>query len=122
MLNCWLENGNQEKKGLASLKNKGLAIDEITNEWLCRAKANKIPISGPLIQEKASKIAKEKGFVYFKASYGWFEEFWKWHKIFYKNGPGEAGLVNMREAVSYTHLDVYKRQDARTPRRMSEKG
>ena len=56
LLNSWPENVNQETKRMF-LNTKGLVIDEITYEWLCRARANNIPISGPLIQEKVSEIA-----------------------------------------------------------------
>ncbi|KAJ8891887.1 hypothetical protein PR048_004443 [Dryococelus australis] len=47
-------------------------VDKLTYEWFCRARSNNIPLSGPLIREKALEIAKETGFVYFKALWdGW---------------------------------------------------
>lgn len=49
---------------------KSKSTYKITSEWLCRARANKIPLSGPLIQEKAPEIAKKRGYLNFKASSG----------------------------------------------------
>ena len=54
---CCLENRNQERKRNFPNRENSTQQNYI---WLCRARANKILISGALIQEKASENAKEK--------------------------------------------------------------
>ncbi|XP_014220277.1 jerky protein-like [Trichogramma pretiosum] len=101
------QNGNVlSKKRFAKTYN--LSIDSLTYEWLCRARAQNIPISGPLIQEKALEISaeivqrtKDYRLVDFKASYGWLHKFRIRHKITYKTVSGEAGSVDQNEIASW---------------------
>lgn len=94
ILKSWTENSSSTSKRVFP-KTDGLAVDSLTYEWFCRARANKIPLSGPLIREKALEIAKEVGASDdFKASGGWLDKFRKRHNISYKNICGEAGSVD----------------------------
>ncbi|XP_052240655.1 jerky protein homolog-like [Dreissena polymorpha] len=51
-------------------------LNELTWEWFSRKRAQNFPLSGPVIQEKASSFAKELGYHDFKGSSGWLTS-WK---------------------------------------------
>ncbi|XP_041364109.1 tigger transposable element-derived protein 6-like [Gigantopelta aegis] len=51
-------------------------LNELVWQWFCQAHAKNIPISGPIIQEKASEFAKELAVADFKGSNGWLDR-WK---------------------------------------------
>ena len=53
-----------------------------------------MPISGPLIKEKAKEVAREKGILNFTASNVWLEKFRTRHAINYKAICGESGSVD----------------------------
>lgn len=48
-------NANQKRK---FPKTDGLAIDQIVYEWFCKARNKNVPISGPLIKEKALEVSE----------------------------------------------------------------
>lgn len=93
ILKAWSTNENQESKRVFP-KTQGLIIDNLTFEWFCRARANRIPLSGTIIREKALEIAKNLGDNEFKASLGWLEKFRIRHNISYKTVSGEVGSVD----------------------------
>jgi len=49
-------------------------------DWFVAVRAKNIPISGPIIQEKAREIAVRHGNHSFKASNGWLSSFKNRHK------------------------------------------
>ena len=51
-------------------------LNELVWQWFCQARAKNIPVSGPIIQEKASAFAKELSITDFKGSNGWLDR-WK---------------------------------------------
>ena len=54
----------------------GKRIDDETYEWFVAQRAKNLPISGPILQEKARQIATELGEkIVFTASNGWLEKF-----------------------------------------------
>ena len=66
----------------------------MTFEWFCRARSNNLPVSGPLIREKALAIAKELGLHDFKASVGWLDKFRSRHNISFRTVCGESSAVD----------------------------
>ncbi len=70
-------------------------IDEETYSWFVAQRAKSLPISGPILQERARPIAAEfGGNVVFKASNGWFEKFKSRHNISYRAICEESASVN----------------------------
>ncbi|KAJ4441908.1 hypothetical protein ANN_11768 [Periplaneta americana] len=91
ILKSYTENANENTKKAFP---EGLAIDNLTYEWFCRARANKMPLSGTLIREKALEIKKELGYSNFKASGGWLDKFQSRYNISYKIVCGESASVD----------------------------
>ena len=55
----------------------------------------KLPISGPMLQEKALQFAKDLGNTEFKASNGWLESFRKCNNIAFYVKSGEKADVDI---------------------------
>lgn len=88
-----LKNGNEEtKKNFPSTESQ--VIDDVVYKWFCRARANLVPISGPLLQANALDVAKEVGLDKFTASNGWLDKFKTRHKICFKSISGESAAVD----------------------------
>lgn len=62
--------------------------------WFCRMRAANVPISGPLLQERALCIAAAAGVSDFKASSGWLHKFKQRHNINCAVLSGECKSVN----------------------------
>ena len=69
-------------------------MNELTWEWFKDATTRRLPVSGPMLRERALKFASELGNVEFKASNGWLEAFRKRHQIVFGKMNGESGDVN----------------------------
>ncbi|KAL9960092.1 hypothetical protein ACROYT_G033497 [Oculina patagonica] len=52
-------------------------VDEATYEWYQKARTKKIPVTGPMLQEKAKRASEKLGDSTFKASNGWLDRFKK---------------------------------------------
>ena len=52
-------------------------IDEAMYEWYQRARIKNIPVTGPMLQEKAKRASEELGDSEFTASNGWLDRFKK---------------------------------------------
>ena len=92
--NDYLSNANKGiKRKIKS--DSSMRIDEILFEWFTAQRAKHIPISGPLLQEKALQIAEELGVDpgEFKASNGWLQKFRNRHMIGYRQISGESANV-----------------------------
>ena len=89
------ENKNAHCKGarLSQLKN----VDEATYEWYLKARSKNIPVTGPMLQEKAKRVNEELGDATFKASNGWLDRFKKRCKVI----SGEAGGVSEETVASW---------------------
>ncbi|XP_063309331.1 tigger transposable element-derived protein 4-like [Pelobates fuscus] len=82
ILERWKHNENPSRKRNRPFKHA--KVDEALLEWLLFAKANKLPISGPILMRRAEAIAQEIGCPQFKASNGWL---WRWkerYRLFYR--------------------------------------
>lgn len=76
-------------------KSEGLAVDQVVYNWFCKARNKAIPISGPLLKEKALEAASSLKMENFAASNGWLESFCKRHNITFKSICGESAEVNL---------------------------
>jgi hypothetical protein len=68
-------------------------------EWFVSIRSKNLPISGPIIQTEAMKLAEKMNVKYFKASNSWLEKFIKRHDIVWKQVSGEANDVNQEIVV-----------------------
>lgn len=73
--NHWEHNASPQKSRFGN-EMKYDRVNELVWEWFCVVRAKSLPVSGPIIQEKAIQFAKELGFTEFKASNGWLGR-WK---------------------------------------------
>jgi len=69
-------------------------IDQKLYEWFNSVRSKNLPISGPILQTEAMKLAEKMNVNDFKASNGWLEKFKKRHDIVWKQVSGEANDVN----------------------------
>ncbi|CAF2766906.1 unnamed protein product [Rotaria sp. Silwood2] len=98
------ENSNK-KRNLRDEFNQQL--DQKVYEWFVAQRSKTIPISGPLLQERARQIRQELGGPNaddFKASNGWLEKFRKRHGIQYRTICGESAAVDL------TTVDEWKKR------------
>jgi hypothetical protein len=77
-------------------------IDIETWQWFIKVRASNLPVSGPLVQEKAKEIASKHGIHDFKASSGWLTRFKGRHNI------SAAVLSGERASVSEVTVDQWK--------------
>ncbi|KAL4132599.1 hypothetical protein QTP88_009723 [Uroleucon formosanum] len=76
-------------------------IDQKLYEWFVSVRSKNLPISGPIIQTEAMKLAEKMNVKDFKASNGWLEKFKKRHDIVWKQVSGEANDVNQETVVEW---------------------
>lgn len=69
------------------------SLDECVLKWFQQCRANKISISGSILQEKSLIFAKTLGIANFKSSNGWLEKFRKRHGISFRKICGEGASV-----------------------------
>ncbi|CAM4834399.1 unnamed protein product [Rotaria magnacalcarata] len=73
-------------------------VDQQVYEWFVEQRSKNIPISGPLLQERARQIRQQLGGAVagdFKASNGWLEKFQIRHNIHYRVISGESASVDL---------------------------
>lgn len=75
-------------------------IEHAMTEWIKRVRDYNLPISGPLIQEKAAEFAKNLGLT-FQASSGWLEKFKLRNGIVEKIISGESAAVSEVDCEHY---------------------
>ena len=76
-------------------KSEGFALDQVVYNWFCKARNKAIPISGPLLKQKALEAASSLKMDKFAASNGWLESFCRRHSITFKTICGESAEVNL---------------------------
>ena len=69
-------------------------LNTVLYEWFKDATARMLPVSGPLLQEKARELAAQLGLDDFKTSNGWLEAFRRQHNIVFEKMNGESGGVD----------------------------
>lgn len=84
LLQTFVEQGSENSKRRFP-KSDGEIIDTVIFQWYLHARVNNLPISGPLLKEKALELASKVGLNDFKASNGWLQKFKERHQISYKN-------------------------------------
>jgi hypothetical protein len=78
-------------------------ISDKTYEWFVRQRSKRIPISGPILQEYALKVAVELGDTSgFRASNGWLDRFKSRYNIQFRIISGEAASVNSETVEDWT--------------------
>jgi len=88
------QNGSATSKRQRTSLSINHDFDQLLVRWISDSNNRRIGLSGPLIQEKARKLASELGISDFKASNGWLDKFRKRTNIVYKTFSGERGDVN----------------------------
>jgi hypothetical protein len=72
-------------------------INELTFSWVEGARGRGLPISGPLLQEKALSFANILKIENFKASNGWLNKFCARKNIVFRVISGESACVNQND-------------------------
>ncbi|XP_053549142.1 jerky protein homolog-like isoform X2 [Bombina bombina] len=107
ILERWNQNENPSRKRNRPFKHA--KVDEALLEWLLFAKANKLPISGPILMRRAEAIAKEIGCPQFKPSNGWL---WRWkerYRLFYRGYSDRTeGLPTDKRNNGIIHTQNFK--------------
>ncbi|CAF1116814.1 unnamed protein product [Rotaria magnacalcarata] len=95
-LNDYETNQNQNVKRKVMNVN-AQKLDEDVYEWLMQQRSKNIPISGPILQEKAREIDALLGdkLGSFKGSNGWLNRFRTKHNISFRAISGESVSVNI---------------------------
>ncbi len=76
----------------------GVVYSDVNNicwEWHQQLRAKNIPVSGPLLLNKAKQIADALGHPEFAASNGWLHSFKKRHDISWRKLSGEAASTDL---------------------------
>lgn len=71
-------------------------VNEAMIKWITVARHKNIPLSGPLIREKAVEFAESLGHSDFVASAGWLDKFKRRHNIVGKVVCGESGSIDIQ--------------------------
>jgi len=96
-----LEVGEVDLKRKRSIKYRD--VEEAILKWFHQNRHNNVPISGPILKEKATQFAKELEHPEFKASEGWLEKFKSRNNIVFRKLCGESA------SVSETVCDEWKK-------------
>ena len=80
---------------------KDREVEEALLKWFEKARANNIPVSGPILTEKAGRLASELGKPDFKATEGWLNRWKARNSIVYKRAHGESHSANATSAAQW---------------------
>jgi len=96
----------------------GQTIDQLVFEWFIIQRSKHIPISGPILQEKARQFADQLGYSpdTFKGSNGWLDRFRTRHAISFRIISGESASINDSTIEEWTNrlptiLDGFEAED-----------
>lgn len=76
-------------------------VDDAMLQWILVARDQNLPLSGPIIREKAQGFAIRFGHTDFSASVGWLDKFKQRHNIVQKVVCGERGDVDEQLAADW---------------------
>lgn len=82
LLREWKEGGSQFVKRKGKQRNEN--VNNFVWEWFKEARAKGLPLSGPILQEKAREFAAFFNVEKFNGSNGWLDSFKKRHKIVFR--------------------------------------
>lgn len=99
ILEQWESNMNSHRKRIC--KRPLQELEDDLSAWFNDCRARLIPLSGPMIQQKALLLAKKNKISDFKASNGWLDRFKKAQCISYKSISGERGDVNLEQCEEW---------------------
>ena len=99
--NACLSNEPLSKKRLILKNTKCHDVNELMYEWFKQCRTRNIPISGPIIKERAKKYADALGIYDFAASEGWLQRFKTRHNISMKQISGESSSVDIQTVEAW---------------------
>ena len=76
-------------------------FNELVWQWFRQARSKNIPISGPIIQQKANQFAQELSLMDFKGSNGWLDRWKSRYSIKGFNVSGESAGVHLAVVDEY---------------------
>ena len=89
------ETNEAPSKQRSARKTGNEEINKLIWEWFKDMSRRKLPISGPMLQEKALQFAKDLGNTEFRASNGWLETFCMRNNIAFYVKSGEKADVDI---------------------------
>lgn len=111
----WAEKDLINMHCLSKTKNKisHLGLENGLLDMFDRLRSYNIPISGPMIQKFALKIAKELHVDNFKASSGWLHKFKVRNDIVFRKLLGESASADYTAAINFleTIKEIYQKYD-----------
>lgn len=78
-------------------------LNTLVLKWFEQARAKNLPLSGPIIQEKALQFAQQLQLTEFKASNGWLDSFKDRNNIGFFKISGESADVDIDVVDTYKH-------------------
>ncbi|MGH0117396.1 UNVERIFIED_CONTAM: hypothetical protein FKN15_034583 [Acipenser sinensis] len=109
ILEEWQKNGNPHRK--RNRAGKAEDVGAALLQWFIQARTRQIPVSGPLLMEKANRLAQGLGLMDFKATNGWLERWKERNAIKFKKQHAEkqaAGDVTAERRVVELLPDIIK--------------
>ena len=110
-LSTWLKKADAYKKAYEEQgfgpKNKRMKkatyedVEEALFAWFKEARSRDIPISGPILQDKAEQLSKQMGYPDFKCSTGWLSRFKTRKQIVFRVIKGEAKAVKPEQCDAW---------------------
>jgi hypothetical protein len=79
-------------------------LEEAMKLFCQQAIANNLPLTGPIIKEKALELAKKINIQNFAGSNGWLSKFTKRNDLTWKTMSGESAAVDISISDNYKKL------------------
>ena len=92
LLQDWQNNSNLDRKRKRT--GKAEKVEKALLRWFAQARSRQLPISGPLLTEKATQLAEGLGIQDFKATDSWLQRWKERNNIKFKKQHGEKQDVD----------------------------